>query len=68
MEPEMADAETRLVALEEAFYVLVRALEEKRILEPGAVTQRLHRMGETLRDSRATALADAIQEVRRNLD
>jgi hypothetical protein len=35
MEPEMADAETRLVALEEAFYVLVRALEEKKILEPG---------------------------------
>jgi hypothetical protein len=68
MEPEMADAQTRLVALEEAFYVLVRALEEKKILEPGAVTKRLHQMEETLRDSRATALADAIQEVRRNLD
>jgi len=67
-EPEMADTETRLVALEQAFYVLVRALEEKKVLEPGDVTKQLHRMEESLRDSRATALADAIREVRKNLD
>jgi RNA polymerase-interacting CarD/CdnL/TRCF family regulator len=64
----MADTETRLVALEQAFYVLVRALEEKRVLEPGDVTKRLQRMEETLRDSTVTALADAIREVRKNLD
>jgi hypothetical protein len=56
------------VAVEQAFYVLVRALEEKKVLEPGDVTNRLHRMEESLRDSRATALADAIREVRRDLD
>jgi hypothetical protein len=57
----------RIMALEETVYAVVRALEDKKVLEAGEVKNRLGRLEDSLRDTKSHEMADALRDARKRL-